>query len=205
MKDENSQKNISPQPSTGPLKGLRLSAMVFLISAIGAGIWAFTTSFLTEKARLSAIESSLEIIQKQTKVIEEVKTNLDYDNWKNKDLDVTKRKNLEEYYSALSSFQNKLVFNLKNGTDDLKEFERADLIQSFYLDELAQEQSKIMDAAIQYMKWVAINYGLKSKESDEAHIKKGNELKEILSISIIKSKVKTAGIAQKMNTKKADI
>jgi hypothetical protein len=178
--------------------------MMFLISAIGAGTGAFTTSFLTEKARLSAIESSLEVIQKQTKMTEEVKTNLDYDNWKNKDLDVTKRQKLEEYYSALSSFQNKLIFNLKDETDYLKELERADLIQSFYLGELDQEQFKIMGAAIQYMDWVAVNYGLKPNESDEAHIKKGNELKEILSIFIVKSKVKTVDIAQKLNTKKAD-
>jgi hypothetical protein len=204
MKDENTQKNIIQQPSTSPLKGLRFSAMMFLISAIGAGTGAFTTSFLTEKARLSAIESSLEVIQKQTKMTEEVKTNLDYDNWKNKDLDVTKRQKLEEYYSALSSFQNKLIFNLKDETDYLKELERADLIQSFYLGELDQEQFKIMGAAIQYMDWVAVNYGLKPNESDEAHIKKGNELKEILSIFIVKSKVKTADIAQKLNTKKAD-
>ena len=60
-----------------------------------------------EKAKYTAIEESLDIIKKQVKATtetsEKIKTALNHDNWRKKELEMLKRQKLEDYYFLILS------------------------------------------------------------------------------------------------------
>ena len=78
-------------------RNFKLYVVALIFSVIGTGFGAFTTSYLDEKGRFLAIETSLDTILKEvkatTEVSEGIRFKLDHDNWRSKELELLKRKN----------------------------------------------------------------------------------------------------------------
>jgi hypothetical protein len=211
MTDKQLQKSNILLSSAPPLKYLKLSAFMALISALSAAIGSFSTTYISEKAKFSAIESSLEVIINQTSATESVKTKFDHGNWRNKELELLKRKKIDEYYSALLSFGNAIIYREDSETLDLKHLETSIMIQHLYLPELTKEHRNILTNSTRYMKWIAEDFLISNSDATSSkkilHKNEGNKLQDNLLNSITTSRHSIADIAHKINIKndKTDI
>lgn len=211
MTDDQVHRNIGLQPSSAPSNNYKLSAIIALISALSVAIGSFATTYISEKAKFSAIESSLEVIINQTNATEGVKTKLDHNNWRSKELELLKRKKIDEYYSALLSFGNSIIYREESHTLDLKHLETSIMIQHLYLPELDKEHGSILSNSTKYMEWLAKDFLISNSDISSSqkilHKDEGNKLQDELLNSISNSRLSIAVIAHKINIKsdKADI
>jgi hypothetical protein len=166
----------------------KLYLVIFLVSLVSAAITALVKGYFyerakfkaindslstveshvltQEKAKYQAIEDSLETIQKQIKVTtetsEKIKTALDHDNWRKKELETLKRNKIEEYYSHIlhlhGSLQDKMesIFFNKENEQDPMIFDKASLIQALYLPELESEHNKLSLIVSEFNIWVSV-------------------------------------------------
>lgn len=159
------QKIISALQNESLLDNWQAYGIIFAVSLIGAWLGAFIKSYSSEKGKYSAIEDSLETIQKQIKVTtetsEKIKTALDHDNWRKKELETLKRNKIEEYYSHIlhlhDSLQDKMesIFFNKENEQDPMIFDKASLIQALYLPELESEHNKLSLIVSEFNIWVS--------------------------------------------------
>jgi len=138
--------------------------LIFSVSLIGAYLGALIRSFGKEKGKYKAIESSLNVIKKQvaatTETAEKIKHDIELNVWREKDREMLKREKLEEYlFIILNStdtyhtmMENKLL-NQSNEFDH-QAFNKADMIQSLYLPELAEVHNQYRIAVVEFRNWL---------------------------------------------------
>lgn len=88
-----------------------------LVAFVGSFLGSLVKGFGREKAKFLAIESSLNIITNQveatTSVAEEIKNDLELQNWRKKERETLKREKLEEYilclYIAKAAFHSEMT------------------------------------------------------------------------------------------------
>lgn len=183
--------------------------IISIFSAISAGISALSVSYLNEQGRYLAIENNLDTILKEvrltTEVSEEIKVDLNYGSWRSKELELLKRKKIDEYYSALLSFGNSIIYREESHTLDLKHLETSIMIQHLYLPELDKEHGSILSNSTRYMEWLAKDFLISNSDISSSqkirHKDEGNKLQDELLNSISNSRLSIAVIAHKINIK----
>ena len=139
--------------------------LLFAVSLLGASFGSFIKSFWSEKAKYSAIESSLDTIKKQvsetTKTTEKIKQDIELNIWRKKDREMLKREKVEEYFSLIllstetfhAEMENRL-FN-KDNKYDKQVYNKADLIQALYLPELAGVHNEFRKVFVEFRYWLS--------------------------------------------------
>jgi len=139
-------------------------AILLGVSILGAFFGSFIRGYGNEKAKYSAIESSLETIKKQvsetTKVSEEIKKDIELQIWKAKEKQSLKREKLEEYVTTIYlvrdnnhlKMENK-IFNSNNAFDD-HTWNKANMLQKLYFPELLVEHNEFRKAQVSFDKWL---------------------------------------------------
>jgi len=151
--------------------------IVLLISIVSSYIVSLLKGSGKEKGKYLAIESSLKTIEKQvaltTKTSESIKTTIEHDSWRKKELEVLKREKLEEYFLHISSLNNALnsemidkLFGSKTDYDPHC-FDKANMIQSLYLPELLVEHHEVSKAVQNFTSWVADGLFLIAEQSSK--------------------------------------
>jgi len=165
MKDEQIKNIVEAIINESILNDWYFYLLLFLVSLLGAWFGGFIKGFGSEKGKYKAIETSLDTIKKQvsetTKTAEKIKKDIELNVWREKDREMLKREKLEEYFSFIlisrdafhSEMENRL-FKQKNLFDE-QAYNKADLLQTLYLPELADAHNQYRKAVVEYRKWLA--------------------------------------------------
>lgn len=193
--------------------------LIFLLSALGAYIASLFKGAGNEKGKYLAIESSLKTIEKQvaitTETSESIKTAIEHDTWRKKELELIKRQKLEEYFLHISALNNSLnnemlekLFGAKVDYDS-QCFDKANMIQSLYLPELLVEHHELSEVVEDFTRWVSdglfliaeqSSNGVENPQPTREFMTKQSELLSALAKPISKTLLKAREIAQELNT-----
>lgn len=193
--------------------------LFFFISVIGSYLGALLKGTGAEKGKYLAIESSLQTIEKQvaitTQTSESIKTTIEHDFWRKKELEVIKREKLEQYFLHISALNNSLnnemldrLFNAKVDYDPLC-FDKANMIQSLYLPELQKEHLEVSKVVHGFTSWVSDGMFMLAEQSSKGvkepmptpeFMKKQPILLGALNKPISNALLKTREVAQSINT-----
>ncbi len=92
--------------------------ILFCITLLGTFLGSYIRGFGKEKAKYSAIESSLETIKKQvsetTKISEGIKSDIELQIWRVKERQALKREKLEDYMSTIYLVRDNNHLELEN-------------------------------------------------------------------------------------------
>lgn len=193
--------------------------LIILLSGLGAYFASLFKGAGKEKGKYLAIESSLKTIEKQvsitTKASESIKTAIEHDTWRKKELELIKRQKLEEYFLHISALNNTLnnemldkLFGAKVDYDS-QCFNKADMIQSLYLPELLVEHYELSIAVEDFTRWVSdglfliaeqSSNGIQNPQPTRNFMTKHPELLSALAKPISNALHKAREIAQELNT-----
>jgi tRNA/tmRNA/rRNA uracil-C5-methylase (TrmA/RlmC/RlmD family) len=193
--------------------------IVLLISTVSSYLVSLLKGSGKEKGKYLAIESSLNTIEKQvaltTKTSESIKTIIEHDSWRKKELEVLKREKLEEYFLHISSLNNALnsemidkLFGSKTDYDPHC-FDKANMIQSLYLPELLVEHYEVTKAVRNFTSWVAdglfliaeqLSKGVQNPKPTREFMQKHPALLKALIEPISNALQKSKKVAQAINT-----
>ncbi|WP_444930252.1 hypothetical protein ACJJIF_21285 [Microbulbifer sp. SSSA002] len=139
--------------------------ILLLITIVGSYLASLLKGAGAQKGKFLAIESSLNTIKKQveltTETSESIKSAIGHDLWRKKELESIKREKLEEYFLVISSLNyslnNEMISKLFGADVDYDPhcFDKANMIQSLYLPELAEEHFELCKAVQNYTRWVS--------------------------------------------------
>ena len=194
--------------------------LVFLlISIVGSYFASLLKGSGQEKGKYLAIESSLKTIEKQvaitTKTSESIKTTIEHDSWRKKELEVIKREKLEAYFLYMSALNNSLnnemlekLFGAKVEYD-AQCFDKANMLQSLYLPELLEEHHEVSKVVQEFTSWVAdglfliaeqLSQGIQNPRPTKEFMGKQPILIKALTKPISNALLKTREVAQTINT-----
>ena len=199
------------------LPNWQLYLIMLALAFVGAFFGSLIKGFGKEKSKYLAIESSLETIKKQvklsTEVSEEIKSAIEHEVWRKKELELLRRKKLEEYFYNVSLLNDSLNHDMIAKYFDHKAeynqeaWVKADLIQALYLPELEDEHLKLSKAVEEFQEWVSEGLFIIAKRNtsnDEAifkqHMKKQPEKLKTLVNPIATALLKARGLARTINT-----
>jgi hypothetical protein len=193
--------------------------MFLLISIIGSYFASLLKGSGQEKGKYLAIESSLKAIEKQvaitTKTSESIKTTIEHDSWRKKELEVIKREKLESYFLYMSELSNSLNNEMLEklfGSEveyDAQCFYKANMLQALYLPELLQEHHEVFKAVQEFTNWVAdglfliaeqSSKGIQNSKPTKEFMEKHPVLLKALTKPISNALLKTREIAGTINT-----
>ena len=134
--------------------------VVILLVLILASLLAFFKTLYSEKAKYSAIKSSLDTIKLQSEVTakttETIKNDLEYKSWNRKEVLQVRRAKLEEYVllimclsDALHKEMEKKLFG-KDHSYDEQLWHKSQLIQKLYFPELDKEHNELQKSVADY-------------------------------------------------------
>ncbi|PKH05962.1 hypothetical protein [Moritella sp. Urea-trap-13] len=193
--------------------------LLLCVSTIGAFFGSLLKGFGKEKSKYLAIESSLETIAKQVKLTtetsEQIKTAIEHNVWRKKELETLKREKLEQYFLHISLLNNSLnnemisTFFGEKVEHDPESFTKADMIQSLYLPELLEVHLELSKVVIEFQTWISDGLFIIASQSKaqtkdptlmQAHMKKQPILLKKLANPIVNVLQKTKELALEVNT-----
>lgn len=139
--------------------------VIFCFSLVGGFLGAYVRGYASEKARLTAIDSSLQSIKRNvaetTRAAEEIKKDIEDESWRRKDREALKREKLEAYIIAISEAKAAVYDQTKaslfdaDHAYDAHAWNRADMLQALYLPELAVEHNEFRQVLSVFGFWLA--------------------------------------------------
>ena len=124
-----------------------------IVTSVISGITVFLATYLKKNAEIKSLSNNIdEVKEQQLNLItatEQVKKDIEHNDWKKKERHQIKLKVLEEYYQCIDkipSFLNETYTEafMDIKIDDEKDVrKRADFLQAFYLPELKKEHDKL--------------------------------------------------------------
>lgn len=217
MTDEQIQKIIDALLNATFLDDWYFYVILFSVSLLGGLVGAYLKSYGAEKAKYTAIESSLETIEKQikltTKTSETIKTTLDHENWRKKELEVLKRQKIEEYFSLVliihESLQDEMmhIYYKNEPKFDHQTYNKATVIQALHLPEIEKEHLGLAQAVIDFQTWVFTGRKIANNQKKiglpqtptKGHMKEQSPLIRKVGDERIKVLNKIRDIAQQLN------
>ncbi len=156
---------------------LEYYVVVILLVLILGSLLAFFKTLYSEKAKYSAIKSSLDTIKLQTEVTakttETIKNDLEYKSWNRKEIVQVRRAKLEEYFLLMSNLNNALNSELLHKLFDAEVnydqhcYDKANMIQSLYLPELVSEHHEVAKAVHDFTSWIAEGLFIKAEQASK--------------------------------------
>ena len=193
--------------------------LLLLISIVSAFGVSLIKNFGKEKSKYLAIESSLETIVKQVKLTtetsEQIKTGIEHNVWRKKELETLKREKLEQYFIHISlvnnSLNNEMIskFFGEKVEHDPENFTKADMIQSLYLPELLEVHHDLSKVVVEFQTWIAdglfilanqANAQVKDPSLLQLHMKKQPIVIKNLVNPVFSVLQKTRELAKEINT-----
>jgi hypothetical protein len=193
--------------------------LLLLISIVSAFGVSLIKSFGKEKSKYLAIESSLKTIVKQveltTEISEKIKTGIEHNVWRKKELETLKREKLEQYFIHISLINNSLnnemisKFFGEKVEYDPENFTKADMIQSLYLPELLEVHHDLSKVVVEFQTWIAdglfilanqANAQVKDPSLLQLHMKKQPIVIKKLVNPVLNVLQKTRELAKEINT-----
>ncbi|WP_234495873.1 hypothetical protein [Vibrio maritimus] len=198
---------------------LEYYVVVILLVLILGSLLAFFKALYSEKAKFSAIKSSLDTIKLQTEltanVTETIKNDLEYKSWNRKEILQVRRTKLEEYFLLMSALNNALNSELLHklfGAEanyDPQCYDKANMIQALYLPELASEHHEVSKAVHDFTSWIAeglfikaelASKGVQNPMPTKEYMEKQPELIAALVKPIANVLLKSRELAKELNT-----
>jgi hypothetical protein len=193
--------------------------LILLVATVGVFFGSFLKGFGKEKSKYLAIESSLKTIAKQVKLTtetsEQIKTAIEHNIWRKKELEILKREKLEQYFLHISLLNNSLnnemisKFFGQKVDHDPENFTKAELIQSLYLPELAEAHLELSKVVVQFQFWMSDGLFILANQSKaqvkdpelmKEHMKKQPVLIKKLTNPVVNVLQKTKELALEINT-----
>lgn len=193
--------------------------ILFCLSLLGAFFGAFLRGYGKEKAKYSAIESSLETIRKQvsetTKVSEEIKRDIELQVWRAKERQALRREKLEAYITTIYLVRDnnhlKMQNSLLKGNRSFDEaaWNKANMLQKLYFPELSTEHNQFRKAQVAFEQWLAeaMKANLSQMEQgnafpmpDEEHMRLYSEIQQNFNPALLAIDEKAEKIASELIT-----
>ncbi|MEZ8547373.1 hypothetical protein [Vibrio sp. T3Y01] len=219
MKEESVTKMADTLLNQPTLSNLEYNVVVILLVLIFGSILAFFKTLYSEKAKYSAIKSSLDTINLQTeltaKTTEKIKNDLEYKSWNRKEIVLVRRVKLEEYFLLMSSLENALDSEFIHKFFDAEVnydhqcYDKANMIQSLYLPELVNEHHEVAKAVHEFTCWISeglsikaelISKGVQNPAPTKEFMQMKPELNSELVIAIENALKKSKELAKALNT-----
>ena len=198
---------------------LEYYAVVILLVLILASLLAFFKALHSEKAKYSAIKSSLDTIRRQSEVTakatETIKNDLEYKSWNRKEVLQVRRKKLEEYVLLIMCLPDVLHKEMEGkffGKDhyyDEQLWHKAQLIQKLYFPELDKEHNELRKSFAAYKRWLGNGMaeviekrksGIVNTSVSEAHMEKYSSLLVSLNNSALQIENKAREMSHEFHT-----
>ncbi|MDF4949883.1 hypothetical protein P3580_14665 [Vibrio parahaemolyticus] len=198
---------------------LEYYVVVILLVLILASLLAFFKALYSEKAKYSAIKSSLDTIQLQSEVTakttETIKNDLEYKSWNRKEILQVRRAKLEEYVLLIMCLSDVLhkemeeKFFGKDHSYDEQLWHKAQLIQKLYFPELDKEHNELQKSLADYKRWLVNGMmevvekrknGNVNASVSEEHMDKYSSLLDSLNNSTLEIENKARKMSQEFHT-----
>jgi len=150
----------------------------FALAILGSFLGSYIRGYGAEKAKYSAIESSLSTIEKKvaltTEISEKIRSDIEIQVWKTKERQAIKREKLEDYMTTIYLVKDNTHLAMENKLLDAENslnehyWNKANMLQTLYLPELRGEHNEFRIAYVSFSKWLI--EGMKRKQEE---IKKG--------------------------------
>jgi len=151
----------------------------FSVAILGSFLGAYIRGYGSERAKYSAIESSLSTIEKKvtltTEISEKIRSDIELQAWKAKEKQAITREKLEDYMTTIYlvkdnthlEMENKL-FDAENSLDQ-HAWNKSNMLQKLYLPELREVHNEFRIAYVAYREWL-----LEGMRNKQVELKKGN-------------------------------
>ncbi|PML56381.1 hypothetical protein [Vibrio lentus] len=198
---------------------LEYYVVVILLALILASLVAFFKTLYSEKAKFSAIESSLNTIKVQTEltasVTEKIRTDLEFQSWNKKEISQIRRSKLEQYMLLVmgltDSFHKEVevrFFNQSHEYDD-QVWNKAQLIQNLYFPGLDDEHNELRKSIAKYKTWLAEGLseiganrqkGISNTQVSEVHMEEYTDILTNINNAVLVIQVKARIMSKELHT-----
>lgn len=200
------------------LKNWVFYLIIVFVSAVGTFFANFLSMYARKRGENLATKADLEDIKSRlratTEITEKIKNEIEHQTWRKKEVEVLKRQKLEDYLCYIYVVQESLHTEMKNAffyeneSYDVYAFNKANMLRTLYIPELANEHADFCAKYAEFKKWIAngMTELLAKRKSGEQkpvisteHMTKHKKLLDQLYTSTLVIEVKAAQTAQELN------